>query len=80
MNDKSYPIFGSFMMEEDARKIMGILQKKRVEFLRDIANVISLEPDDIVDILGQLKLTISMEQGTDGARHDRGEKTKTRSA
>lgn len=60
------PKFGSFIMEEDARKIMGILQKKRVEFLRDIANVISLEPDDIVDILGQLKLTISMEQGTDG--------------
>ena len=64
MNFLSDTDISRLVMEKDAQKIIGILQKKRVEFLRSIANVISLEPDDIVEILGQLRLTIIEENDT----------------
>ena len=45
-------------METKTKQILDTLQKKRIEFLRSIANVIDLSPEDIVEILPPIRLQI----------------------
>ena len=45
-------------METKTKQILDTLQKKRIEFLRRIANVIDLSPEDIVEILPPIRLQV----------------------